>query len=78
MGYLSNFLVLLLLAWGSIIHLARHTWATLAKRLNVSIAVISEALGHRDVKTTSIYLGAFDRAAMDKLSEKMSAAAKTA
>lgn len=59
-------------------HAARHTWATLAKRLNIPVAVIGEALGHRDVKTTSIYLGSFDRATLDELSVKLSDAVEAA
>jgi len=42
-------------------HVARHTWATIAKKENIPISVISESLGHRSEKTTSIYLGSFDR-----------------
>lgn len=53
-------------------HAARHTWATLAKRLNYPVEVIGEALGHRDVKTTAIYLASFDRATMDELSTRLS------
>lgn len=59
-------------------HAARHTWATLAKRLHVPVAVIGEALGHRDVKTTSIYLASFDRATMDELSVRLSDAVRAA
>lgn len=41
-------------------HVARHSWATLAKQLNLPIGIISECLGHTSEKTTRIYLGAFD------------------
>lgn len=58
-------------------HVARHTWATTAKRMNIPLALIGEALGHRDTKTTSIYLASFDRETMDKLSVKVSAAASS-
>lgn len=59
-------------------HAARHTWATLAKRLHVPVAVIGEALGHKDLKTTTIYLASFDRETMDELSVRLSDAAKAA
>jgi integrase len=54
-------------------HVARHTWATLAKWENIPIALISECLGHRDVKTTEIYLASFDNPAKKKVSEQISA-----
>lgn len=36
-------------------HVARHTFATLAIHLNIPISVISELLGHTNIKTTQIY-----------------------
>ncbi|MDL2320579.1 site-specific integrase [Alistipes sp. OttesenSCG-928-B03] len=53
-------------------HVARHTWATLAKKSMIDIQVISEALGHKDMKTTSRYLASFDQSTLDKVSEEMS------
>ena len=47
-------------------YVARHSWATIAKDLNVPISVISEGLGHEDIKTTQIYLDSFDEAVIDK------------
>lgn len=35
---------------------ARHTWASRARRKGISVAVISEGLGHTTEKTTRIYL----------------------
>jgi integrase len=39
---------------------ARHSCATILKRSGASIAYISEALGHKDLKTTESYLGSFE------------------
>jgi len=47
-------------------YVARHTWATIAKDLNVPVSVISEGLGHEDIKTTQIYLDSFDADVIDK------------
>ncbi|MCD7969949.1 MAG: site-specific integrase [Alistipes sp.] len=55
-------------------HVARHTWATLAKRMGYNVSLISEGLGHRDTKVTSIYLASFERSALDELSVRMSRA----
>jgi integrase len=46
-------------------YVARHSWATIAKDLNVPISVISEGLGHEDIKTTQIYLDEFDTSVID-------------
>ncbi len=59
-------------------HVARHTWATIAKGENLPLAVISEALGHTSQKTTTIYLAAFDRKILDKANEKVVKALKIA
>lgn len=48
---------------------ARHTWATIAKRKLVPISVISEGLGHADLKTTQIYLDSFDDDVLDQANE---------
>jgi integrase len=53
-------------------HVARHSWATLAKRKNVPLAVISEGLGHRDERTTAIYLDSFETSVLDEVSELIS------
>ena len=39
---------------------ARHSYATVLKRSNVSLAYISEALGHKNLKTTESYLDSFE------------------
>jgi len=57
-------------------HVARHTWASLAKELNFPLAVISEGLGHTSEKTTSIYLSSFDRTVLDNMNRKISRAVK--
>lgn len=53
-------------------HVARHTWATLAKRMGYGIMLIGEGLGHRDPKVTSIYLASFERSEIDELSNRLS------
>lgn len=50
-------------------YLARHSWATIAKRKGVPVAVISEGMGHEDVKTTQIYLDSFERDVLDDYNE---------
>lgn len=59
-------------------HVARHTWATLAKRLGYSIPLISEGLGHRDTKVTAVYLASFERSALDELSTRVSRSVRAA
>ncbi|WP_417959455.1 tyrosine-type recombinase/integrase [Flagellimonas taeanensis] len=45
----------------------RHTWATTAKNLGISIALISEGLGHSSISTTETYLKDFQNAALDEM-----------
>ncbi|MEI2696102.1 MAG: tyrosine-type recombinase/integrase [Saprospiraceae bacterium] len=47
-------------------YVARHSYATSAKKLGVPTAIISEALGHATEKTTQIYLDSFDNEIVDK------------
>ena len=50
-------------------YVSRHSWATIAKRKGVPVAVISEGMGHEDVKTTEIYLDSFDKEVLDDYNE---------
>ena len=36
-------------------YVARHSWASIARNLDISIAVISEGMGHNSYKTTQTY-----------------------
>ena len=46
-------------------YVARHSWASIAKSRDVSISVISKALGHNSETTTRIYLESIDNSAID-------------
>ena len=48
------------------IHVARHSFATVLKKSGVNIGIISQALGHQDIKTTQIYLSKFDNEQVDE------------
>lgn len=50
-------------------YVARHSYATNAKKLGVPTAVISEALGHKTENTTQVYLDSFDNTIVDKYHE---------
>jgi integrase/recombinase XerD len=52
---------------------ARHSFSTVMKRAGVSVEFISEALGHRDVKTTENYLDSFENEMKKEFSGKLSA-----
>ena len=47
-------------------YVARHSFASILKNTGVNIALISQALGHQDIKTTEIYLSKFDDKLMDE------------
>ena len=50
-------------------YVARHTWATIAKKSGIPVSVISEGLGHSDEKTTNIYLDSFKDGTVDRANE---------
>jgi len=47
-------------------YVARHSWASIALKIGIPIGIISQGLGHEDIKTTQIYLESFDDDAMNK------------
>jgi integrase/recombinase XerD len=53
-------------------YVARHSWATTAKRLGVPIELIAEAMGHEHGnKITNIYLDSFDQNVIDDANGKV-------
>lgn len=50
-------------------YVARHTWATVAKSKNVSVNVISDALGHDSIITTQVYLASIDTSVIDQAND---------
>ena len=53
-------------------YVARHTWATSAKRLGYSNELIAESMGHEyGNKITNIYLDSFDQRVVDELNERV-------
>lgn len=57
-------------------HVARHSWASIAKHENLPLWVISEGLGHCNEKTTYIYLSSLEQSILDKANEKIYKAIK--
>lgn len=47
-------------------YVARHSFATILKKSGVNVGIISEALGHSDIATTTIYLSKFDNEQIDE------------
>ena len=52
--------------------MARHTWASRARREGIPMAVISEALGHTSEKTTRIYLDELEARRIDEANDIVS------
>lgn len=52
-------------------YVARHSWATLAKKKGISMQIISEGMGHNSEKTTRIYLSSLDRSVIDDANAKL-------
>lgn len=56
---------------GLTMHVARHSFANIARTASRDLHAISRALGHSDLKTTEAYLDSFDQDSVDKLSDAM-------
>lgn len=52
-------------------YVSRHSWASTARKLNVPIAVISDAMGHDSEKTTQIYLTSLNEDIIDDANAKI-------
>ena len=52
-------------------YVARHGWASIARSMNIPLAIISEAMGHDSEKTTRIYLASLDTSAIDKANRQI-------
>lgn len=52
-------------------YVARHTWACIARDMNISVAIISEGMGHRSYKTTQVYLNSIDTSRINEANRKI-------
>ena len=52
-------------------YVSRHSWASIANFSGIHIGVISQGLGHEDIKTTQTYLANFDHSAIDDANENI-------
>lgn len=52
-------------------YVARHTWASVARDMNISLAVISEGMGHHSLKTTQVYLNSIDTSRINEANKKI-------
>ena len=52
-------------------YVARHTWACVARDMNISVSIISEGMGHRSYKTTQVYLNSIDTSRINEANRKI-------
>jgi site-specific recombinase XerD len=50
-------------------YVSRHSYATIGKKMGVSMAALSESLGHSELKTTQIYLDSFENEYLDDVNK---------
>ena len=50
---------------------ARHTWASIARNMDISISIISEGMGHHSIKTTQVYLNSIDVSKINEANKKI-------
>jgi integrase len=52
-------------------YVARHSWASIAKQMNIPLNVISDGMGHTSEKTTQVYLTTIDADRIDAANEEI-------
>ena len=52
-------------------YVARHSWASIARDMDISICVISEGMGHQSCKTTQIYLDTIDTSKVNEANRRI-------
>ncbi len=52
-------------------YMARHSWASLAKKNKIPIGIISEGMGHESERTTRIYLSSLDQTTIDDANARL-------
>ena len=52
-------------------YVARHTWASVARDMGISVAIISEGMGHRSYKTTQVYLNSIDTSRINEANRRI-------
>lgn len=50
---------------------ARHTWASIARDMDIPIPIISEGMGHNSIKTTQVYLNSIDVSKINEANKKI-------
>ena len=51
-------------------YVARHSWASIMRDMGNDITVVSKGLGHRDIKTTQIYLSTIDNSTIMRANKR--------
>ena len=52
-------------------YVARHTWASVARDMDISLGIISEGMGHRSLKTTEVYLNSIATSKINDANKKI-------
>lgn len=52
-------------------YVSRHTWASIARKMNIPLSIISEGLGHDNEVTTFIYLSTVGTEAVDNANKRI-------
>lgn len=53
------------------LYVARHSWASIARNMNFSVAIISECMGHHSYRTTQIYLDSINTTLLYDVNKKI-------
>lgn len=52
-------------------YVARHSWASIARSLNIPTHIISSGMGHNSEKTTMVYMKSLDASTIDEANQRI-------
>lgn len=52
------------------LYIVRHSWASIMRDMGNDITVVGKGLGHRDIKTTQIYLSTIDNSTIMRANKR--------
>lgn len=52
-------------------YVARHSWASIARSLNIPMHIISSGMGHNSEKTTMVYMKSLDASTIDEANQRI-------
>ena len=52
-------------------YVARHSWASIARSIDIPVDIISQGMGHNSLRTTQVYLKEIDNGRIDEANSRV-------